>query len=441
MKDFASPPGNSEAEQAAVAHILVGGRESAEAAVRDLRPDDFGDLAACEAFKLAADLLDAGQPVDEVSFRLAWPKRQGTELPAWLLPALDRVASPANLPRLVAEVREGARRRRAWAAAYDLMRAAHDHNAPIDPAAALAAIEGAGTGGAEVLDGRQAGELFVSDIEHRHNLKGERSGITTGFYDLDAMTDGLQAGELSIIAARPSEGKTAIGLNIVQRAALVDRVPVLVVSLEMSVPAMVRRLAAGATGIPLGRLKSGRLTESDFHRLARFNADLAGAPVFWVDGIAGLDLGQIAGAVREAHRTHGIRLVLVDYLQRVRPVERHEKRTYEVAAISAGLKSIAHRHNLALLALAQLNREPDKDGKGRPPRLSDLADSAQIERDADLVALLTRRKCEDNPDGRNATLAVAKQRDGEIGIVRLYFNGATCRFENPAPATVAEEAA
>jgi replicative DNA helicase len=127
-----------------------------------------------------------------------------------------------------------------------------------------------------------------------------------------------------------------------------------------------------------------------------------------------------------------VKLVVIDYLQKVTPNSKSEKRTYEVGAVSGGLKAAAVANNVAMLTLAQLSREPDKD-KGRLPRLSDLADSAQIERDADTVGLLYRPRNKDNPQGTDASLFIAKQRDGELGTVRMYFDGEHCRFTTIAP--------
>jgi replicative DNA helicase len=142
--------------------------------------------------------------------------------------------------------------------------------------------------------------------------------------------------------------------------------------------------------------------------------------MFIVDGIDGMGIRQLCTRVRRHVLKYGIKLVVIDYLQKVRPSERHEKRTYEIGEISSRLKALAVETNVAMLTMAQLNRENTKD-KGRPPRLSDLADSGQIERDADLVGLIHR-------SGSDAKLLIAKQRDGETGIINLNFEGTYCRF-------------
>ena len=174
----------------------------------------------------------------------------------------------------------------------------------------------------------------------------------------------------------------------------------------------------------MGILRTGKLEESQKQGFASFTEAIKRSPLRMVDGISGLTVNQICTEVRRMHREAALRLVVIDYLQKVRPSVRHEKRTYEVGEVSGALRALAVETHCAFVTLAQLNREPEKD-KGRMPRLADLADSGQIERDADCVGLLHRPK-----SGAEATLLVAKQRDGETGGCDLRFNGMFCRFEN-----------
>lgn len=261
-------------------------------------------------------------------------------------------------------------------------------------------------------------------LEWRFNLQGKRSGFETGFYNFDRLTDGLQKGEQTIIAARPSIGKTAIALNIVEKVCFGQGIPTLFMSLEMSAEALTRRLLSGMKGIPMNSLKSGTFTEPDFKGFTAFLVQLKHSQLYIVDAVSGMSGNQVKSAIKWMHRKHGVQLVVVDYLQKIKANEKHEKRTYEVAEISGMLKGLAVSTGAAFLTLAQLNREPDKDKRQRPPRISDLADSGQIERDADTIGLLHRNDHE-------ANLAIAKQRDGETGLVQLYFDGEHCRFENP----------
>lgn len=272
----------------------------------------------------------------------------------------------------------------------------------------------------------QAVTGFGDDLDRRMAGQGTRSGIVTGLADLDEITDGLQFGEQFIIGARPSIGKTAIGLNIFKRACLMDGVPAVFISLEQSYTALMRRLAASWCHINMRHLKRGQLTDVEVAKLHEFNTMYRNAPATiydFVDG--GASAATISSVIKRTARK-GVKLVVIDYLQKVRPNEKHEKRTYEVGETSGILRAAAVSCKVAMVTLAQLNREPEKE-KGRMPRLSDLADSGQIERDADMVGLLHRDRAE---AAGPACLGIAKQRDGETGIVNLHFDGRYCEFTN-----------
>lgn len=274
------------------------------------------------------------------------------------------------------------------------------------------------------LNGEAAGIVLIDDLQRRHDLAGAHSGIATGFFELDRLLDGLQYGEQTLIGARPSRGKTALGLCIYHKVVFQEKVPSLFVSLEMSASSLMRRLLSAHCEISMGEIRRGSYSEGDFQKMATFHGATRKLPLFILDGITGISCNELCCQVRRLVRKHGIKLVIVDYLTKVRPDARHEKRTYEVAEVSGKLKALANETKAAFLTLVQLNRENEKD-KGRPPRLSDLGDSGQIERDADTVILIDRKGSE--PETR---LIVAKQRDGETGIANVLFNGRYCRFEN-----------
>lgn len=287
-------------------------------------------------------------------------------------------------------------------------------------------------GNDEIVSSGKATDLLVRHLEARYELQGRRSGIETGLYQLDAITDGLQAGELSIIGARPSQGKTALATTIVQHACITNKVPTLFITLEMSIAALCRRMLSKYARFGMKDLKSGNFDESDFAKFTTFNAALKNSPLQFVDSIGGTTEAKICGAIKRAVKASGVKLVIIDYLQKIHASGKHEKRTYEVGAVSTALKACAVDTGAAIVALAQLSREPDKQ-KGRLPQISDLADSAQIERDADLIALLHRDRIEN--EGRDAKLIIAKQRDGELGTCELNFEGRYASFENRSPMT------
>lgn len=272
------------------------------------------------------------------------------------------------------------------------------------------------------LDGNAAGERMLADLERRYSLQGKLSGLDTGFKLLNHMTEGIQYGEQMIIGARPSQGKTALGLCMFSHSVF-NNVPSLFVSLEMSVEAIMRRFCGIKTFIPIKAIRAGNYTPEMFAKFANFRLQLKRHPAYFVDGVDGMGISEIRSRINRMVAKHGIKFVLIDYLQKIKPSEKHEKRTYEVAEVSSRLKSLAYDNNVAMVTLAQLNRDNVKGEKkeSRPPRLSDLADSGQIERDADVVGLIHR-------EGNNAKLIIAKQRDGETGVVPLYFDAIHARF-------------
>lgn len=272
---------------------------------------------------------------------------------------------------------------------------------------------------------------FVDSTQERFNRKGQLSGVTSGFFWLDKMTDGFQLGELAILAARPSIGKTAMAIAIAEAATVRAKVPTLFISLEMSDEAIVRRMVSSVGSVPMQEIKTGEMTEGGFRAMSAANAKIASSPLHFASGSFISNIASITALIRRCVRKWGIKLVIIDYLQKIHGTKSAEKKTYEIAEVSGKLKSVAVDTKTAIVALAQLNRENEKD-KGRAPKLTDLADSGQIERDADLVLLLNRDR--NQPKGE-AIVVIAKQRDGECGVVKLWYDGEFCRFSDPSPDT------
>lgn len=267
---------------------------------------------------------------------------------------------------------------------------------------------------------------FIDSTQERFNRKGQLSGVTSGFHYLDKMTDGFQLGELAILAARPSIGKTAMAIAIAEAATVRSKVPTLFISLEMSDESIVRRMVSTVGSVPMQEIKTGEMTESGFRAMSVANSKIAASPLHFASGSSVSNIASITALIRRSIRKWGIKLVIIDYLQKIHGSKAAEKRTYEIAEVSGKLKSVAVDTKTAIVALAQLNRENEKD-KGRAPRLTDLADSGQIERDADLVLLLNRDR--NQPKGE-AIIVIAKQRDGECGVVKLWYDGQFCRFSD-----------
>lgn len=253
-------------------------------------------------------------------------------------------------------------------------------------------------------------------------------GLSTGYADLDKLTAGLKPGELIILAARPSMGKSTLAMNLAE--AVPGPAPALVFSLEMSARSLTYRLIASQGRVDHGRLQSGAMDEDEWQRMTVASAKVQSLPI-QIDDAAGLTLAEIAARARRVHREcGGIALIIVDYLQLIATTGKAENRNIEVMRISQGLKALAKALHVPVVALSQLNRGVEQRTNRRPV-MADLRDSGSIEQDADVIAFLYRDEVyhEDSPDQGTAELIIAKQRNGSTGMVRLGFAGKFCRFD------------
>ena len=267
--------------------------------------------------------------------------------------------------------------------------------------------------------------------------RGQRvTGVETGFVELDNMTAGLQAGELIIVAARPSLGKTALALNIAAHAAIELKKVVGVFSLEMSKESLVIRLLCSEARIDSHKLRTGFSSREDWSKMTRALGRLAEAPLY-IDDSPALSIMQIRAKARRLKAEKGLNLLIVDYLQLVTGHGRFENRTQEVSFISRSLKSIAKELHVPVVALSQLSRAPE-ERPGHRPQLSDLRESGSIEQDADVVLFIFRedvyrRSGEDGEPGEpggKTELIIGKQRNGPTGNVPVVFLKPYARFEN-----------
>lgn len=288
--------------------------------------------------------------------------------------------------------------------------------------------------GAEPISAAIAEAFKRIDAGTRH---GALTGLTTGFLDMDQKLCGLNAGDLVILAARPSMGKTALALNLLESAALsqpewLDRRPsVLLFSLEMGRQQIVSRMLCSRARVDAHRLRSGRIPDDDRAELVHAADELSGARIF-IDDTSSLSLMALRSRARRIKAKHGLDMIVVDYLQLL-TFPRAENRQQEISNISRALKGIARELEIPVVALAQLSRQVEQRENKRP-QLSDLRESGSIEQDADVVLLLYRPEYySDQRTEENEGLAeviIAKQRNGPTGEVKLQFFQPTMRFEN-----------
>ncbi|MBS3947441.1 MAG: replicative DNA helicase [Dethiobacter sp.] len=430
------PPQNLEAEQSVLGSMLLDG-EAIIVATDYLTPADFYRDAHQKVFQAICALTDRGEPVDLVT--LAEELRQRNTLQAVggqvaLTTLANAVPTSANVTYYARIVREKAVLRSLINAATRIVTRSFEATGEVDEildAAEQAIFEVARRSGPQGFAVMK--EVLKDTFERIDKLWGNKGGVTgvpTGFSGLDQLTCGLQNADLIIIAARPSMGKTTLALNIAQHVAVNEKLPVAIFSLEMSKEQLAQRMLCAQAGIDSHRLRRGFLSDEDYPKLTRAAGPLSAAPLF-IDDTAALSIMEMRAKARRLKAEQGLNAVFVDYLQLMRGSERPENRQQEISAISRSLKALAKELNVPVIALSQLSREVEKRDKKRPI-LSDLLESGGIEANADVVAFIYREGYY-NQDAENKHLTeviIAKQRNGPVGTVQLYFKENHNKFLN-----------
>jgi replicative DNA helicase len=293
----------------------------------------------------------------------------------------------------------------------------------------------------QISDGFEPLETVMGEaleqIESAHNRDSSVSGVETGFSELNESTSGWQKGDLIILAARPSVGKTALALTLTRNAAVDAGVGVAVFSLEMSKVQLAQRLLSAETRVDLHKLRTGRLRDDDWMHLTRNVGRLAQAPIY-IDDTPGISVLEARAKCRRLHREHGIGLIIIDYLQLMSSHVRTQSREQEISNISRGLKGLAKELDVPVIALSQLSRAVESR-TDRRPQLSDLRESGSIEQDADVVMFIYRPDIYGlkSPDGASlegiAEIIIGKQRNGPVGSVHMMWNAESATYEQMAP--------
>jgi replicative DNA helicase len=443
------PPHAPEAERGVLGCALLSPNDCLGECIEKLKDDGqaaFYDRRHQIIYTALVDMFNARLPIDLITLQQRLKDRQLLEEAgglSYLSELQDAVPSAANLSYYLDIVREKFLLRRMIQTCTEIVGRVYDYEGEVE--ALLDEVE---RDVLRISESRvQTGALTTKElvghaiqtIENYFNRQGALNGLSTGFPDLDRMTDGLHASEMIVIAARPSMGKTSLAMNIVEHVALEQKLPVAVFSLEMSAEALILRMMCSLARVNLRSIREGFMAESDFPKLTTAAGRLANARLF-IDDTAGLSILQLRARARRLHQMHGIKLFVVDYLQLLHSTSRRsqENRQQEIADISSGLKSLAKELKVPVLVLSQLNRELERD-KTRKPRLSDLRESGAIEQDADLVGLLYKPNAGEEDDGVAeesegvpVNLLIAKQRNGPTGDVPLTFLKPFTRFESAA---------
>lgn len=441
------PPHSIECEQGVLGCALLDPNQCIGECIEKLKDDGkaaFYDLRHQTIYETLTEMFNARAAIDLITVQQHLKDRQLLEQVggiAYLSQLQDAVPSAANLSYYLDHVREKYLLRKLIQTCSGVVGRIYDFEGDVEQL--LDEVEkeilhvNESREQNEVKDVKKLVNEAIVTIEHFFNRKGELSGLATGFSDLDKMTDGLHGGEMVIIAARPSMGKTSLAMNIAEYVALELGLPVGVFSLEMSASSLILRMLCSLARVNMRSIREGFMSEADFPKLMSASGRLAAAKLL-IDDTAGLSILQLRARARRMHQQHGIKLFVIDYLQLLNSTSRRaqENRQQEIAEISSGIKALAKELNVPVIVLSQLNRELEKD-KSRKPRLSDLRESGSIEQDADLVGLLYKPDADDDDgtapeesDGVAVNFLIAKQRNGPTGDVNLTFLKPYTRFES-----------
>jgi replicative DNA helicase len=433
-------PSNLDAERFVLGSILLNDNLYIQAA-GNLEPDDFSLEKHRRIFSRMAELQARGERIDRVTVAnelLRYNELESCDGLSYLVSLDDGLPQILNLDAYIRIVREKAVLRRIVFASQHLM-----HRCLLGEESIPEILAGAEETLLKLSESRAHNALvsprqIIDDYPGGLNAFLDPSkrvkGIGTGFTRFDEKTSGLHAGDLCILAARPSMGKTALALNIAHHVATQGRRTVVVFSLEMSKESLLTRMLCAAARVDSQKFRAGYLNAEERGKLQAAASSLVEAPLF-IDDTSGIHLMDIHAKLRRTNAEHGLGLVIVDYLQLMTGRGRFENRNQEIGAISRGLKLLAKELEVPLLVLSQLNRAPEIRPGDHRPQLSDLRESGAIEQDADLVAFIFREEVyrpNDESLRGGAELILAKQRNGPVGTIPLVFLRELTKFENRA---------
>jgi replicative DNA helicase len=433
-------PSSLEAERFVLGSIMLNDSLYIQAA-GELRPDDFSLEKHRRIFSRMGELNERSEHIDRVTVAnelMRFNELESCDGLSYLITLDDGLPHIANIDSYIRIVKDKSVLRRIIFASQHLMnRCLIGEEEPDDILAGAEEtllklgedrVKSGLVSPRQVVDGYPGGLNAFLDPSKR--IKG----ISTGFTKLDEKTSGLHPGDLFILAARPSMGKTALALNIAQHVATKGQKTVAVFSLEMSKESLLTRMLCATARVDSQKFRAGYLSADERNKLQKALFGLVEAPLF-IDDTADAHLMDIHAKLRRTKAEHDLGLVIVDYLQLMGGRGRFENRNQEISAISRGMKMLAKELNVPIIVLSQLNRAPETRQGDHRPQLSDLRESGSIEQDADVVAFVFREeyyKPNDESVRGKAELILAKQRNGPTGTIDLVFLHEFTKFENRA---------
>jgi len=430
------PPNNVDAERSTLGAMLRN-REMLILGFEMLKQDDFYQPAHREIFEAMRSLMLSNRPCDLVTLTAELQRRgtlEGVGGEVYVVEIMQGVPSSVHARAYMQIVDEKATLRRLINASNEIANESYAQAEPVEKI-----VNNAEKAIFDIALRRKDSENLVhiaeilpetyAKIQHLFDLRGGIDGVPTGFDDLDNLLTGLHGGELVIVGARPSMGKTSFGLNVLAQSASKGKT-VAMFSLEMPKDQLAMRLLCADARVDMQAVRRGTIRDDDWIRLATSLGPLGAANIY-IDDTSGISPAQVRSRCRRLMMEHGLDMILVDYLQLMSSDGRAENRQNEVSEISRDLKGVAKELNVPLVALAQLSRAGAQRSDKRPI-LSDLRDSGAIEQDADVIMFLHREEYYDpNTEDKNiAEVIVSKQRNGPLGTVKLAWLGQYTRFAN-----------
>ncbi|OWZ83517.1 replicative DNA helicase [Natranaerobius trueperi] len=428
------PPQNVEAEQSVLGAMLIDG-EAISTVTEILKTNDFYKDSHEKIYEAILKLGEEGEPVDLVT--LSEQLRNDGILEAiggidYLTDLANAVPTSAHVHYYAKIVQEKSLLRQLISASTKIVSMSYEDPDEVekllDESEKLIFEVSQKTSTQDFVPVKEVLMETFDKIEHLYHNQGNVTGIPTGFIDLDQRLSGLQPSDLVILAARPSMGKTTLALNMAQHIAVKEDRPVAIFSLEMSKDQLVQRMLCAEAQIDAHRLRTGNLSSEDWPKMTKAIGPLSEAPIF-IDDTASITVMEMRAKARRLKAEHGLEAIFIDYLQLMQGSKNPENRQQEISQISRALKSLAKELNVPVISLSQLSRAVEQRQEKRP-MLSDLLESGGIEANADVVLFIYRDDYY-NPDSEKQNIAeviVAKQRNGPIGTVDLWFENQHNKF-------------
>ena len=434
------PPQNIEAEQSVFGSLMID--KNAIIKIADLvNEDDFYKNSHGKIYKTMLYLYEHHEPIDLLSLSNRLKETDEMEKiggQSYLASLANAVPTAANIVHYAKIVAKKSVLRKLIDNASQIISNAYDETGEIDKTLDEAEQKIFSVSQKHIRQDFTPVKPILEEafdrIDELHKNKGKLRGVPTGFADLDNILAGLQKSNLIILGARPSVGKSSLGLDLVRHAATKEKIPVGIFSLEMSKEEVIDRLICAEANIDLWKLRTGRLSDSgendDFSKIGHAMGVLSEAPIF-VDDTANINVMEMRTMARRLQAEHGLKMLVIDYLQLMEGRGKTDNRVQEVSEISRSLKGLARELDIPIVALSQLSRGIESRTDQRP-KLSDLRESGSIEQDADVVLFIYREdKTKTDSENKNiAEIMIAKHRNGPIGSVKLYFNEQTTSFKN-----------